>query len=265
MIILGSTGMLGSMMARVLPEAHVFNRPEFDAETNKGIYYRHERIINCIGVIKPYCDNVRRAIAVNALFPHRLPAGTIQIATDCVYSGTHGSYNETAPHDASDVYGKTKSLGEAEHLINLRCSIIGPEAKNHISLLDWFLAQEGEVNGFTNHVWNGLTTLHFAKIVKGILEAGIDLPHLQHIVPADTVNKHQLLQIIAQEFNKDIKVKPVTPPEAINRTLTTHNPELNKKLWQLAGYDKPPTIKQMIKELAAYESANNTGHQAGTN
>jgi dTDP-4-dehydrorhamnose reductase len=35
-----------------------------------------------------------------------------QIATDCVFSGSKGNYNEKNLHDAFDVYGKSKSLGE---------------------------------------------------------------------------------------------------------------------------------------------------------
>lgn len=253
-VILGNSGMLASMMQRVLPEATVLGQPDFDA-VKKGAPKQLQRYegpaINCIGLIKPYCEDTLRAIKINSIFPHRLPFGTIQIATDCVYSGRKGNYSETDPHDALDVYGKTKSLGEASRLISLRCSIIGPEVKNHLSLLDWFLAQKNEVNGFTNHFWNGITTYHFALIVKGIVRSGIQLPPLQHIVPADTVTKAELLQIIADEFNKKIKINPVEAPESIDRTLTTNDPVLNRKLWQFAGYDKPPTIRQMIRELAA--------------
>lgn len=248
--ILGSTGMLGSMVSNVFgADSRVLNRPYFDAERYTGGL--QGQVINCIGVIKPYCDDVERAIKVNALFPHRLPEGTIQIATDCVFSGKKGHYVETDEHDAIDVYGKTKSLGEAPYLINLRCSVIGPEKNNHLSLLDWFLAQEGEVEGYTNHLWNGITTLHFAKIVQGIIKENRQLPQLQHIVPADSVTKAELLTIIANAYGKKTKVRPVEAPEAVDRTLDTLNPDVNLRLWQAAGYRSPPTIKQMVQELAA--------------
>jgi len=251
--ILGSTGMLGSMVAETLDlDFRVLGRPQFDAEKFTG-GLAGQQVINCVGIIKPYCDDIERAIRVNALFPHLLPTGTIQIATDCVYSGKRGNYVETDLHDATDVYGQTKSLGEAPHIKNLRCSIIGPEKKSHLSLLDWFLNQEGEVNGFTNHFWNGITTLHFARIVQGVLREGLELPNIQHIVPADTVTKAELLTYISHVYGKDIMVNPVEASEVIDRTLATTNPELNLKLWQVAGYKRPPTIKQMIQEL--YESS----------
>lgn len=250
-VILGSTGMLGSMLAETLDlDIKAINRPQLDAEEPFDFELDGDRIINCIGKIKPYCEDVEGAILVNALFPHTLPKESIQIATDCVYSGRKGNYVETDSHDALDVYGKTKSLGEAPHLNNLRCSIIGPEKKNHLSLLDWFLDQE-VVNGFTNHLWNGITTLHFSRIVQGIIREGIELPTLQHIVPANVLTKAELLTCIAKEFDKNIPVIATEAMIPIDRTLHTINPDLNNKLWRAAGYPEPPTIQHMIKELAA--------------
>jgi dTDP-4-dehydrorhamnose reductase len=81
-------------------------------------------VVNCIGITKPLIAEddafkVERAIRVNAQFPHALAtaaaaegARVIQIATDCVFSGAHGNYREDSTHDALDVYGKTKSLGD---------------------------------------------------------------------------------------------------------------------------------------------------------
>lgn len=192
-VILGGTGMLGSMMASILENPDVWERKDLDAETVNWQLEFESRVINCIGLIKPYCSDVIKAIQINSMFPYYLPEGSIQIATDCVFSGATGGYTESDLHDASDTYGQTKSLGEASHLNNLRCSIIGPEVHNHVSLLDWFMRQT-KVDGYINHYWNGITTYHFALIVQGILDEGIELPNIQHIVPADSVTKAELLQ-----------------------------------------------------------------------
>lgn len=249
--ILGKTGMLGSMVSATWEgEATHLGRDSFDARyTDPSSLVEYDWVVNCIGMIKPYCDDVANAIRVNALFPHTLPAKTIQIATDCVYTGKKGGYVEDDPHDALDVYGKTKSLGEAPHIKNLRCSIIGPEIKNHLSLLDWFLDQD-KANGFTNHLWNGITTLAYSKIVQGIIREGIELPGVQHIVPKDEVTKAELLRIIAEAYGADIPVTEVEAAEAVDRTLDTRNPGLNKDIWKAAGYDKVPTIKEMVEEMS---------------
>lgn len=226
-------------------------------------------VVNAIGIIKPYIhddnpEEVERAIRVNSLFPHLLGraaqktnAKAIQIATDCVYSGEKGKYTETDMHDALDVYGKTKSLGEAylNSVAHIRCSIIGPELKSHLSLMDWFLGQENKatVNGFTNHQWNGVTTLHFARLCMGMIKEDISIDHVQHIIPGSTITKADLLKSFAKEFGReDIIVNSVEAPKVIDRTLTTSDDDLNSKMWKAAGYVTPPTIEQMVTELAEY-------------
>lgn len=249
-----------------------FRKLEVEKASLKGIkdtLAGAQWVINAIGVIKPYirddnAEETHQAIHVNARFPHLLAQTTertntkvIQIATDCVYSGKKGQYLETDAHDALDVYGKTKSLGEVfkNHIYHLRCSIIGPELRSHKSLLGWFLSQPAgaEVNGFTNHRWNGITSLHFARLCQGIIKNGIAISHIQHVVPRNSVSKAELLKSFAKEFNRqDIIVKDIEAPTIIDRTLSTYNTKLNQKIWRAAGYDTIPTIQKMIKELAQY-------------
>jgi dTDP-4-dehydrorhamnose reductase len=227
-------------------------------------------VINATGIIKPYIhdDNaaeVERAVTVNALFPHLLARAAeqsgchvLQIATDCVYSGHKGHYTEKDNHDALDVYGKTKSLGEvfSTNVYHLRCSIIGPEPKGHVSLLDWFLQQprNSRVNGYVNHRWNGMTTLHFAKVCQGIIKHVPDLPHILHVIPTGTISKAELLQSFGHGYKRgDIAITPIEANEVINRTLATINSSLNRQLWKAAGYAKPPSVPEMITELAEFD------------
>ncbi len=201
---------------------------------------------------------------MNAVFPHRLAqaaatcgASVLQIATDCVFSGRAGGYLESSPHDALDVYGKTKSLGEVvgRHVHHLRTSIVGPErGPSRASLLEWFLHHPlaSAVQGFTTHRWNGVTTLHFARICDAAIRTGIKLPNCHHLVPADAVSKHEMLVLFARAFNRldlTIEARPTSP--LIDRTLRTRDVELGRELWRAAGYPEPPTVAEMIDELAA--------------
>jgi dTDP-4-dehydrorhamnose reductase len=225
-------------------------------------------VVNAIGFIKPHIheaspDAVERAVQLNALFPHRLArvagmCGTsvLQIASDCVYSGAAGGYIESSPHDALDVYGKTKSLGEVggPHVHHLRASIVGPERDRSTSLLEWFRRQPrtATVQGFTTHLWNGVTTLHFARVCAAIVSQGLDVPHRQHLVPADAVTKCELLGLFRRAFGReDVVVQPTRVEPAIDRTLRTDDGGCNRALWAAAGYPKPPVIGAMIDELAA--------------
>jgi dTDP-4-dehydrorhamnose reductase len=228
-----------------------------------------EWIINAIGITKPLIldDNsqlVERAIRINSLLPHTIArfaevngARVLQIATDCVYSGAQGGYVETDPHDALDVYGKSKSLGEccAPSISHLRCSIIGPEPKDFKFLIEWFRSQPAgaRVNGFVNHKWNGITTLHFARICAGIVDTETQLPHLQHVVPEGVISKAEMLHEFAAAYRRnDVQVCDTHAATIIDRTLSTLNTELNRRLWAQAGYATPPTVPGMIMELGKY-------------
>jgi dTDP-4-dehydrorhamnose reductase len=229
-------------------------------------------VVNAIGITKPYAHDqnaaeVENAIRINSVFPYELSAAAresgatvLQIATDCVYSGQKGAYSENDPHDALDVYGKTKSLGETLHPDThcLRCSIVGPELGSRNYLFEWFRSQpvDAEIKGFVNHQWNGVTTLHFGRLCAGIIRSRIALPHAQHAVPSETISKYELLKCFAEQFDRrDITITPTEASTVVDRTLSTAHDDLNRELWRAAGYDTPPTVPQMVGELAEFMQA----------
>jgi dTDP-4-dehydrorhamnose reductase len=270
-LLLGVTGMLGEMVGRVLSEEGglelaATDRARFDARADDPRVLLEEVapdwIVNAIGVTKPHIDpasaaSVAAALDVNARFPFALAdaarlqgARVIQISTDGVFSGEAGGYREDAPHDALDVYGKSKSLGEvpAANVVNLRCSIIGAG-----SLVGWLLEQPpgARLPGYADHIWNGVTTWHFGRLCAGIVIEQPDLPSPLHVVPADTVTKAQLLELIARAFGRDdLTIEAQASPAAVDRSLVTQHPEANAELWRAAGYDAPPTVAAMVDELS---------------
>jgi dTDP-4-dehydrorhamnose reductase len=291
-VVLGASGMLGSMVVDVLAQDGRWQvagtvrsdtlaaacREQlpavdwrlYDAIQDVGLGAAIDGaawVVNAIGLTKPFVrDNdpahVERAIWGNAIFPFRLAAEAertgarvIQIATDCVYSGAVGGYVESAPHDALDVYGKTKSLGEVQrpNMYLLRCSIIGPEPSTPQYLLEWLRRQppNATVNGYTDHLWNGVTTYAFGRLCAGILEAAPNEAGLQHVIPRGDVTKADLLVTMAAAFDRqDITVVPGPSPHRIDRTLRTEHAERNDALWAAAGYATPPTVEMMVSELA---------------
>jgi dTDP-4-dehydrorhamnose reductase len=252
---------------------------EFDAvrdslQSTVGDLGPGDYVINCIGIIKPYIDDADaasrlRAIRINAEFPYELSGlaetqgfRVIQIATDCVYAGSTGHYAESAFHDALDVYGKSKSLGEVPSpaVVNLRCSIIGREGKGKLSLLEWVLSHENgdRITGYPDHLWNGLTTNAFARIALGIVSTGNTLSGSYHVIPADTVSKYDLCKIILDAFGRTaVSVDRVNSPSPIDRTLTTEFDSINRRLWQDGGYVTPPEIAQMVNDLTGVQPARN--------
>lgn len=256
-LILGSTGMLGSMVLKYLSTKDLDITAPSRVQMGSVNFSEYDYIINCIGIIKQKLTNPRQAILINSLFPYTLSeeapkAKIIQIATDCVFSGKDGYYSEDAEHDGPDVYEKTKSLGEvqAKNFYNIRTSIVGP-ASDNFSLLEWFLSQpkNATVNGYTDHLWNGITTLHFAKLCWAIINGKRKIPNNLHFTPSNVESKYDLLKIFAKKFDrKDIGIESLKV-KFCNRVLNTKYIDITDGLWQDMGYKTPPTIKEMIYEL----------------
>lgn len=261
-LILGASGMLGHKMAEVLEGSIAVTRGEFEAtEDSLGQFElgADDWIVNCIGAIPQKTSGIYDMLALNTAFPLRLasenPQRILQIATDCAYSGTSGDYDESCQPDAKDLYGVTKRLGEATapNVMLLRTSIVGPELTAKRSLFEWVRNQpDGAViEGYTDHRWNGVTTEAFARVAKGIISGGLFSAGVQHLVPADSVSKAELVQLIADRLGRDdITVVPIETGKRIDRTLTTIRPAVNAALWQAAGYSKPPTVSEMIGAMS---------------
>jgi dTDP-4-dehydrorhamnose reductase len=225
-------------------------------------------VVNAIGTLKPSADGSTasrlNAIEVNAAFPHRLAEAAerrgvrvLQPATDGVFADQVGPFTEFDRATATDVYGATKSLGEVPSLamMHLRASIVGPEWLTSRSLLAWLLGQPrlATVPGYTDHLWNGVTTLHFARVVAAVIRHDFFEPGVQHLVPAAAVTKAELLTALARAFGRgDLMVRPQLAPSPADRRLSTKYPERNRLLWAAAGHPNLPTVSEMCQELAAF-------------
>jgi dTDP-4-dehydrorhamnose reductase len=287
--VLGSTGMLGSTLTRVLENQfktiYEFNRSGISATgknqtrvievTDSNCLLTSfngleiDYIVNCIGMIKHVIDendqnSVNLAGKINSEFPanlniyaSRLGIPVIQVGTDCVYSGKSGLYSEKDPHEPIDIYGETKNAGEqsATDSMLMRCSIIGKELKSRNSLLEWVISQPigAKVEGYVNHLWNGVTTLHFTQIVSGVIKSGAYKPGILHLVPKDIVSKFELINLISSEFGRsDLQISQFEAEIPINRSLITINPERNLQLWRQGGYNEIPTISEMVSTYAKW-------------
>lgn len=283
--------MLGSTLARYLTplvdEVVEINRSgtsivnenrvlTFDAVQGRPIreYLERERfdlVVNAVGLIKQLInegnqEDVKIAYLINSDLPRELNAYAkdsstpiIQIGTDCVYSGLEGNYSENSEFDCNDLYGLSKVSGEHESklMMTIRCSIIGHEVKTSVSLMDWFLSQPAStsVNGYTNHIWNGVTTLTFARVIQGIISKNTYSPGTIHLVPKDQISKFELLKILAEVFRRnDIKISEFEAEIGVNRTLATLFPHKNEQLWLNAGYTEVPSIVELIQEYAEWSS-----------
>ena len=179
---------------------------------------RPDVVINCIGLVKQLNDatDPLAAIPINSLLPHRLArlcalvgSRLVHVSTDCVFSGNKGMYVENDLADASDLYGRSKLLGEVDypHAVTLRTSIVGHELNSAHGLVNWFLSQSNEVQGYRGAIFSGLPTVVLAELIMKYVIPDETLFGLYH-VSADPINKFELLKLVAECYGKSISIVP---------------------------------------------------------
>ncbi len=278
-LILGGSGMLGHRLWYNLSKEHdtwvtvrgngseLPDIPEFPRERIRtmvdALYFdqviralasiQPDLVINCIGLIKQQGHIARDplfSLSLNSTLPHRISMicrtakiRMIHISTDCVFSGKKGNYTEEDQSDAEDLYGRTKFLGEVAypHTITLRTSIIGRELKTHLGLIEWFLEQQGTINGYKKAIFSGFTTDELSRIIMKYVIPNPDLSGLYH-VSSDPISKYDLLQCAKKSYKKDIEILP-DENFFCDRSLDS------SRFRQATGYN-PPSWSEMIEEMA---------------
>ncbi|WP_271411683.1 dTDP-4-dehydrorhamnose reductase family protein [Pseudomonas sp. Q1-7] len=269
-LVLGVTGMLGNAVYKIFDSSDGFevwgtlrnsqDKHYFPATAHERLMsgvdvldhdmlvkvlarIRPQLVINCVGLIKQLADSKDplSALPINAMLPHRLAnlcgllgARLIQLSTDCVFSGRKGYYVEDDVSDAEDLYGKSKYIGEIRdnpHVITLRTSIIGHELSTNFSLVDWFLAQEGAVKGFSKAIFSGLPTAELARVMKDFVAPNAELSGLYHVA-TKPISKHDLLKLIAKQYGKKIEI---TPDDSLQIDRSLNGARFN----QASGYVAP--------------------------
>ena len=225
---------------------------DFDSVVRAVAKVQPEVVINCVGVVKQdaAAKDPLTSIYINSLFPHRLAevcraanARLIHLSTDCVFSGKRGSYAESDPSDAEDLYGKSKFLGEVagEGCLTLRTSMIGRELAGSQGLLEWFLSQQGKsVRGFRHAIFSGFTTQALAEIIAWIIEEHAELQGVWHVA-AEPISKFDLLTLIKDTAGLKIKIEP-DDTFSCDRSLNA------ERFRQATGF-VPPSWSDMISRL----------------
>jgi dTDP-4-dehydrorhamnose reductase len=277
-LVLGGTGMLGhtlferlsdrddldvhatvrdvtALVERILPERHGSIHSGVDVSRMDTLEQviaevRPAVVINAIGIVRqvPAAADAVASMEINARLPHLLAgicAGTgarlVHIGTDCVFSGSRGAYTELDPPDPTDLYGRSKLLGEpAAGALTLRTSVIGHELRSHHGLLEWFLAQTGAATGYRRAIFSGLTTVELARVVADVVLPYSDLAGVYHLSSAP-ISKLELLKLVARRYDKQIEIVPADTP-VIDRSLDS------SRFRDATGY-RPPTWPELIDAM----------------
>lgn len=275
-LILGANGMFGSMVfkrlsinnsndvlgtvrektaenEKIISSVDVLNKPVLQGVIDD---FKPAVVINCTGLIKqrPEASDALKIFPINALFPHQLAivckkagARLIQFSTDCIFSGKEGNYPDDAKIGVSDFYGLSKFVGEVgdlDHVLTLRTSIIGHELHSNYQLIDWFLAQQGSVSGYQKAIFSGFPTVEIATILDRHVLPNSSLHGLYNL-SADAISKYDLLKIVKDVYNKDIEITPDDKVE-IDRSLNSI------RFRTKTGYN-PPKWPELVVAMHQYQ------------
>ena len=245
-IIIFGNGMLGNCVYKFFVELLQYNviqiiRSDFDVLKNtrndlmkllnKSSF---DVVINTIGLI-PHSGNTNKNdyFKINSDFPKMLESllpkhcKMIHITTDCVFDGEKGNYNEDSKKTEMNDYGKSKADGEnLKNATIIRTSIIGEQENNYIkpSLLEWIRTNEnGNIEGYSDIYWNGITCLKMAEIIHTIIDHNLFFNGPRHFY-SSTVSKYELLQIINQVYQLNTTIIKKETKNPSNKCLSsTHN------------------------------------------
>lgn len=232
-LVLGHNGMLGHMLVKYLTDQnhiiHTINS-KFPSKKFKNdvLKFNGEYIINAIGSI-PQKTNI---FDINYELPIWLDryssAKIIHPSTDCEIDQT--------------LYGTSKKIASeyiksfSNHTKIIKTSIIGPELNSKFSLFEWFLHSDKDVKGYTQTMWNGITTLQWSIICNDMIN-NWDKYDIETIVYSDCISKFELLKNINLVFQKNINI--LEDPNHIS----------NKCMY---GIIKTKSIADQLLELKSY-------------
>lgn len=232
-LVLGHLGMLGHMVCRYLSQYHtvVTIEGKFPEQNYKDeiISFNGDYIINCVGSIPQKTQN----FDINTELPKWLERASrcrvIHPATDCEIDDDAYGLSKRRATEYILSYGKKTKI--------IRCSIIGPELNNHKSLFDWFLMNQSEkIQGYTDAIWNGITTLQWAKVCHDMIDNWDSFKRL-NTVEGECISKFHLLYMMAEEFKKEVIILPARG---------------RGKDKTLQGEIKSPPIRKQIKDIIEF-------------
>lgn len=255
-VVFGSTGMVGRAVIAKLSRSPDFN-PVAVSRQNNGFDVRSsaeraslllrdaEVAINCVGLLRgspSYGAPAFRyeATLVNALWPQRLAAlasdvgcRVIHLSTDAVFAPGPEAAREDTPLSPTEVYGISKALGEvdADHVLNLRFSVIGPAPDRGPSLWEWLVGQSpgAIIQGHATFGWTGCTSVQLAALVSDLLppvtfNAVRSRGSALHFLPNGTATKFSVLKLLAERVRPDVCVIPATQDAPTSRILASCSP-----------------------------------------
>jgi dTDP-4-dehydrorhamnose reductase len=270
-LVLGASGMAGHVIALYLREkgyivdtlsstkrldskTTLLNATDLESVKRHLKQNKYNVIINCIALLVTQSEKDKiLATQLNTTLPLFLEkyykdskTKIIHISTDGIFAGKKDFYIETDIPDGESFYGRTKALGELNNDkdVTFRLSITGPCLdKEGSGLFHWIMNQSGQIKGYTNIHWIGITTVELASAVEQAITQ--DITGVYHLVSDVGISKIDLLEIFKDEFAlENVTIKPV---EADNLVVSAVIKNTRK------DFDyRVPDYKTMVKNMKSW-------------
>jgi dTDP-4-dehydrorhamnose reductase len=223
--VLGHRGMLGNIVTsyfsskgcQVITINHRFS-PDFPEPFLEEVQAtKPDWCINCIGLSPKQAESGEQLFKINSFLP-KLLVTTLPSRVEIVQPSSDGVFSPLIPKrhvtdipDAVDDYGLSKRQAERviieSNCYVIRCSIIGIEIGTTRSLLSWFFSQTDSVAGYTNHYWNGITTLEWAKLCYKVINNKVNSNLIVQPGFEPAITKFELLTLAQKIWGYYIRIE----------------------------------------------------------
>ena len=78
-----------------------------------------------------------------------------------------------------------------------------------------------KINGYTNHMWNGVTCLELAKFIDRVIKEKLYWDGVKHVHSPGVVSKYDLVSMINDIYELGISITPAKPPQHCYRNLSS--------------------------------------------
>jgi len=224
-LILGHKGMLGNVVYDRFKELN------FDIETTESRWpskdfinfvsdSNSDYLINCIGSIpQRNPENYKANFELPSDLCKNYKGLIIHPSSDCEKKCFTDDYGASKRNGSNLIANHDKSFV-------IKSSIIGPEKIHSYGLWAWLENTESDtVNGFTNHLWNGITSLEWANICIEKIQGRI----AQNVITAGSksLSKFELLQHLNELLSLNKTIIPVEHQVFTDRSLKVDLPRKN--------------------------------------
>jgi dTDP-4-dehydrorhamnose reductase len=275
-LVLGSDGLLGSrLLAELKPNRNL--EAVGTSRHNSSDYFfeftvrnlinllrtvKPDYIINCIAVTSSNSGWLK-SIRVNSLLPITLALlskffsfQVIHFSTNAVFSGQGKINSESSLIFPKSKYAFTKAMGDISFFGSLiiRTSFVGDHSSSTNSM-DLVSRLKREKSGSIykieeDYYWNGVTVDVILALIRAFMVEGRRLNGVFHFFSVESLLRHQVVEMILEKVNKsNVKVSCVSPVFFKNFALSTEKKENHLWLWNLAGFKKVPTFRELLMDM----------------